>query len=100
MLPHFFYLQPQPEVRCMRFNWPSFTTLNKATPEAAEPTDKEPPPGPFLSIPGEAPKPRGQCHKSNDSVGSCASTRLIVEICESFSGRVSCFMSNTVNVCL
>lgn len=78
-------MEPEPEVRCMRFNWPSFQALNRDTPEPAEQAQKEGISGPFLTIPGEEAKPRGQCHKSNDSVGSCASTRPIVEICESFS---------------
>ncbi|XP_035213225.1 uncharacterized protein LOC118187137 isoform X2 [Stegodyphus dumicola] len=78
-------MEPQPEVRCMRFNWPSFQVLNQEQLEATEAAAKaESQTDAFLNVPGQS-STRIECHNSHDSVGSTASTRLIVEICRNDS---------------
>ncbi|GFY10522.1 uncharacterized protein TNCV_2565501 [Trichonephila clavipes] len=82
-------VEAQPEAACMRFHWPSFQGLNQPEPE--EDKDKvDSQSSNFLTVPGPVAGCSSRCHKSTDSVNSCASTRCIVEIScnESFSGRV------------
>ncbi|XP_054715073.1 uncharacterized protein LOC129224613 [Uloborus diversus] len=80
-------MEPQPEVRCMPFNWPSFQVLNQGTSEQKDDFQKvDVPAGNTLSLPNEQRGCQQQQFSCSDSTCG-SSSKLIVEINrnESFS---------------
>ncbi|GFQ80556.1 uncharacterized protein TNCT_116602 [Trichonephila clavata] len=64
-------VEAQPEAACMRLHWPSFQGLNQPEPE--DDKDKvDSPSSNFLTVPGPVAGCSSRCHKSTESVNSCA----------------------------
>ncbi|KAF8793987.1 hypothetical protein HNY73_002013 [Argiope bruennichi] len=71
-------MEAEPNAQCLRFHWPSFQVLNQppADQERAQEGTSD---GNFLTVPGAQANPLNKCHKSSESINSCAKNTTSVQ---------------------